>query len=207
MFELPKLPFPYDALEPHLDALTMKIHHTKHHQTYVDKLNDALKNETNLQIKSIEDLLINWQDLPSGVQTAVRNHGGGHANHSLFWSILSPTVPPPTAQIKSAIVTKFGSIDNFQTELTTAAAGHFGSGWGWLVVTPDQQLQILTTPNQDSPLMQGLRPVLGIDVWEHAYYLKYQNRRPEYLQAFWQVINWPEVERRYLAAINQILSK
>jgi Fe-Mn family superoxide dismutase len=197
--ELPQLPYAYDALEPHIDKETMNIHHTKHHNTYVTKLNDAIKG-TDLESKSIEELVSNLDAVPENIRTAVRNNGGGHANHSLFWTILSPEGGgEPTGELADAINKKFGSYEKFQEEFAAAAAGRFGSGWAWLVVD-NGEVAITSTPNQDSPLMEGKTPVLGLDVWEHAYYLNYQNRRPDYISAFWNVVNWDEVSKRYEAA-------
>ena len=197
--ELPQLPYAYDALEPHIDKETMNIHHTKHHNTYVTKLNDAIKG-TDLESKSIEELVSNLDAVPENIRTAVRNNGGGHANHSLFWTILSPEGGgEPTGELADAINKKFGSYEKFQEEFAAAAAGRFGSGWAWLVVD-NGEVAITSTPNQDSPLMECKTPVLGLDVWEHAYYLNYQNRRPDYISAFWNVVNWDEVSKRYEAA-------
>ena len=200
MFELPPLDYAYNALAPHIDEQTMKIHHTKHHQAYVTKLNAAIK-DTPLANKSLEDILTNI----SQHSPAVRNNGGGHWNHSMFWKIISPKGGgEPSGALAMAIKHTFGSLEKFQEEFDTAAATQFGSGWAWLCVDKDGQLFVCSTPNQDNPLMdtapkQGT-PVLALDVWEHAYYLQYQNRRPDYIQAFWHVVNWPEVERRYKAA-------
>ncbi|MBE3570658.1 MAG: superoxide dismutase [Bacillales bacterium] len=199
-FELPKLPYAYDALEPHIDAKTMEIHHTKHHNTYVTKLNDALKGNDELLSKSVEEVISNLDAVPENVRTAVRNNGGGHANHSLFWTILSPNGGgEPSGELANAINQKFGSFEKFKEEFSAAAANRFGSGWAWLVVN-NGQLEVISMPNQDNPLMEGKTPILGLDVWEHAYYLKYQNRRPDYIQAFWNVVNWDEVAKRYSAA-------
>jgi superoxide dismutase, Fe-Mn family len=199
-FELPQLPYAYDALEPHIDKETMNIHHTKHHNTYVTNLNAALEGHADLQNKSIEELLSNLEALPESIRTAVRNNGGGHANHSLFWTILSPNGGgEPTGELADAINKKFGSFAAFKEEFTKAATTRFGSGWAWLVVN-NGELEVTSTPNQDSPLMEGKTPILGLDVWEHAYYLKYQNRRPEYIAAFWNIVNWDEVARRYSEA-------
>lgn len=201
MYTLPSLPYEYKDLEPHIDAQTMEIHYTKHHQGYINKLNDALKDHTDLLEKPVEELVAELNSLPEKVQTAVRNNGGGHANHSLFWSILTPSgASEPNGALADAIKEKFGSFDEFKDEFTSTAGSQFGSGWGWLVVTADKNLAVVSTPNQDSPLTSGKTPVLGVDVWEHAYYLNYQNRRPDYLHAFWNVVNWTEVERRYEAA-------
>ncbi|MFS8652539.1 MAG: superoxide dismutase SodA [Caldibacillus sp.] len=199
-FELPKLPYAYDALEPYIDKETMNIHHTKHHNTYVTNLNNAIKGNAELENKSIEELLANLDAVPENIRTAVRNNGGGHANHSLFWEIMSPNGGgEPTGELADAINAKFGSFEKFKEEFKQAAIGRFGSGWAWLVVN-NGELEIMSTPNQDSPLMEGKTPILGVDVWEHAYYLKYQNRRPEYVEAFFNVINWDEVARRYKEA-------
>ena len=195
---LPNLPYPYEALEPYLDKETMTIHHTKHHQAYVDKLNAALEGQPDLQAKKVEDLIANLNSVPENIRTAVRNHGGGHANHSFFWPILKKDVGI-SGEIAKALDTKFGGFDKFKELFSNAAAGVFGSGWAWLVVS-NGQLEIVSTPNQENPLSQGKKPVLGIDVWEHAYYLKYQNRRPDYIKAFFNVINWEKVNENYLAA-------
>lgn len=188
---LPKLDYAYDALEPFIDAKTMEIHHTKHHQTYIDKLNAALEGHSALQDQSAEALVKSLDTVPESIRTAVRNHGGGHANHSFFWLLLKKGVAP-TGDILDTINSRFGSFETFKGEFASAATLLFGSGWAWLV-WDGGRLEIMTTPNQDSPLTQGKTPLLGIDVWEHAYYLKYQNRRPEYVQAFFEVINWDQV--------------
>ncbi|MDQ0213884.1 Fe-Mn family superoxide dismutase [Oikeobacillus pervagus] len=199
-FELPKLPYAYDALEPHFDKETMEIHHTKHHNTYVTNLNNALEGNEELLSKSVEEVIANLDAVPEASRTAVRNNGGGHANHSLFWQILSPNGGgEPTGELAEAINKKFGSFESFKEEFKKAAASRFGSGWAWLIVN-NGELEITSTPNQDSPLMEGKTPILGLDVWEHAYYLKYQNRRPDYIGAFWNVVNWEEVVKRYNAA-------
>ncbi|MFJ6411534.1 MULTISPECIES: superoxide dismutase [Terribacillus] len=199
-FELPELPYAYDALEPHIDKETMNIHHTKHHNTYVTKLNDAIAGKADLESKSLEELVAGVNELPSDVQTAVRNNGGGHYNHSLFWKLLSPNGGgEPTGEVASAIANKFGTLDKFKEEFAAAAAGRFGSGWAWLIVE-NGEVEIVSTPNQDNPVMEGKTPILGLDVWEHAYYLKYQNKRPDYISAFWNVVNWDEVERLYREA-------
>ncbi|MFO7323144.1 MAG: superoxide dismutase [Chloroflexota bacterium] len=200
-FELPNLPYATNALEPHIDAQTMEIHHGKHHATYVNNLNKALEGHSDLQNKSIEELLGSLDSLPESIRTAVRNNGGGHANHSLFWQIMGPNAGgQPTGELADAINRTFGSFDEFKSQFAAAAAGRFGSGWAWLIVNPDGSLSITSTPNQDSPLMEGKTPILGLDVWEHAYYLKYQNRRPDYIAAWWNVVNWDEVAKRYAAA-------
>ena len=199
-FELPQLPYAYDALEPHFDKETMNIHHTKHHNTYVTNLNAAIEGNQELQSKSIEELVANLDAVPEAIRTAVRNNGGGHANHSLFWTILSPNGGgTPTGELADAISAKFGSFDAFKAEFAKAATTRFGSGWAWLVVN-NGELEVTSTPNQDSPLTEGKTPVLGLDVWEHAYYLHYQNRRPDYIGSFWNIVNWDEVAKRYAAA-------
>lgn len=197
-FQLPDLPYAFDALEPHIDARTMEIHHDKHHAAYTSKLNDALEKHPPLQSKSIEELLGSIDSVPDDIRTTVRNNGGGYANHSLFWTIMAPGAGgEPGGALGDAIGSAFGSFADFKTKLSGAAAGQFGSGWGWLVKNGSGALEVYSTPNQDSPLMKGHTPLLGVDVWEHAYYLKYQNRRPDYLQAWWNTVNWPEVERRF----------
>ncbi len=199
-YELPQLPYAYDALEPHIDKETMNIHHTKHHNTYITNVNAALEGNEELLSKSVEDLISNLDAVPEAARTAVRNNGGGHANHSLFWTILSPNGGgEPTGELADAINNKFGSFASFKEEFAKAAATRFGSGWAWLVVN-NGELEVTSTPNQDSPLMEGKTPVLGVDVWEHAYYLNYQNRRPDYVAAFFNVVNWDEVTKRYNAA-------
>lgn len=192
--ELPDLPYGFDALEPHIDARTMEIHHDKHHNGYVTKLNAALEGHADLQGKSVEDLLRGINNVPEDIRTAVRNHGGGHANHTLFWQILAPGGgQEPKAELAEAINGTFGSFNEFKDQFTQAALGRFGSGWAWLVVDGSNKLQLYSTANQDSPLMEGHTPILGIDVWEHAYYLNYQNRRPDYVDAWWNVVNWDKV--------------
>jgi superoxide dismutase, Fe-Mn family len=199
-FELPQLPYAYDALEPHIDKETMNIHHTKHHNTYVTNLNNALEGNEELLSKSVEEVISNLDAVPESARTAVRNNGGGHANHTLFWQVISPNGGgEPTAELSEAISGKFGSFDAFKEEFAKAATTRFGSGWAWLVVN-NGELEVTSTPNQDSPLMEGKTPILGLDVWEHAYYLNYQNRRPEYINSFWNVVNWEEVSKRYSAA-------
>lgn len=197
-FELPKLPYAYDALEPHIDKETMEIHHTKHHNTYVTKLNDAVKG-TDLESKSIEDIVKNLNSVPDDIRTAVQNNGGGHYNHSLFWELLTPNASEPSGEVVDAISSTFGSLDKFKEEFAAAAAGRFGSGWAWLVVD-NGELAIVSTPNQDNPISEDKLPILGLDVWEHAYYLNYQNRRPDYINAFWNVVNWDKVNELYQAA-------
>lgn len=199
-YELPQLPYAYDALEPHIDKETMNIHHTKHHNTYVTNVNAALENYPELAAKSVEALISNMEEVPEAIRTAVRNNGGGHANHSLFWTILSPNGGgEPVGDLAAAINAKFGSYAAFKEEFAKAATTRFGSGWAWLVVN-NGEIEVTSTPNQDSPLMEGKTPVLGLDVWEHAYYLNYQNRRPDYISAFWNVVDWNAVEKRYQEA-------
>jgi superoxide dismutase, Fe-Mn family len=199
-FELPALPYAEDALEPHIDKETMNIHHTRHHNTYVTNLNNALAGNEELLSKSVEEVISNLDAVPEAARTAVRNNGGGHANHSLFWTILSPNGGgAPSGELADAINNKFGSLEAFKEEFAKAATTRFGSGWAWLAVN-NGELEVTSTPNQDSPLMEGKTPILGLDVWEHAYYLKYQNKRPDYISAFWNVVNWDEVAKRYSAA-------
>jgi len=198
-FELPQLPYAYDALEPHIDKETMNIHHTRHHNTYITNLNAALEGK-DVKATTIEELISNLDALPEGIQTAVRNNGGGHANHSLFWTLLTPEgTGAPVGEVAEAINAKFGSFDEFKAAFTQAALTRFGSGWAWLVVN-NGELEVTSTPNQDSPLMEGKTPILGLDVWEHAYYLNFQNKRPDYVGAFWNVVNWTKVEELYKAA-------
>ncbi len=198
--ELPDLSYGYDALEPHIDARTMEIHHSKHHATYVNKLNAALESHRDLQKKSVEDLISDLDRVPDAIRTAVRNHGGGHANHSLFWQIMSGSGGgEPAGDLAAALKTAFGDFATFKQQFSDAAAARFGSGWAWLVLAKGK-LAVESTGNQDSPLMGGKTPLLGLDVWEHAYYLKYQNRRPDYVQAWWNVVNWEEVTKRFTAA-------
>jgi Fe-Mn family superoxide dismutase len=197
-FELPPLPYPADALEPHIDARTMEIHHGKHHQTYVNNLNGALEKHPELQSKGLKELLSQVQSLPEDIRTVVRNNGGGHANHTMFWQIMGPNGGgQPQGELAQAIESTFGGFDAFKEQLTKAAVGQFGSGWGWLVLDENGSLSVKGLPNQDSPYMQNQVPVLGVDVWEHAYYLKYQNRRPDYVAAWWNVVNWEVVGQRY----------
>lgn len=200
--ELPDLPYSHDALEPYIDTKTMEIHHGKHHQGYVTKLNDALEGHSDLASLSVEDLLRQIDSVPEGIRQAVINNGGGHANHSLFWSIISANGGgPPTGELATAIETAFGSLEAGREEFVTAASTRFGSGWAWLVVDGNGDLKIYSTANQDSPLMNGDTPIIGLDVWEHAYYLNYQNRRPDYIEAFIEnLINWDEITRRYAEA-------
>jgi Fe-Mn family superoxide dismutase len=196
-FELPDLPYAYDALEPFIDAATMKLHHDKHHATYVAKLNEALESHPELQEKTLEELLASPDDIPADIRTKVRNHGGGHYNHSMFWKLMKPQGGEVPAALHTALEKEFGTMDEFKKSFSDAAKNVFGSGWAWLVINPQKSLEITTTPNQDSPLMSGSVPILGLDVWEHAYYLKYQSRRPEYVDAWWNIVNWEEVERNY----------
>ncbi|WP_241120016.1 superoxide dismutase [Achromobacter xylosoxidans] len=201
-YTLPPLPYAYDALEPHIDALTMEIHYSKHHQTYVNNLNAALEGAGIATDEPVEALVARIDQLPEAVRGTVRNNGGGHANHSLFWSVMSPRGGgEPDGALARAIDTELGGHAAFREAFTKAALTRFGSGWAWLSVTPAGKLAVESSANQDSPLMQGNTPILGLDVWEHAYYLKYQNRRPEYIGAFYNVIDWPEVARRYAAAV------
>ena len=193
---LPPLPYPTDALEPHIDKQTMEIHHGKHHAAYVTNLNAALEKHPELQSKSVEDLLRNLNTVPEDIRTAVRNNGGGHVNHTMFWQIMGPRAGgAPTGAIADAITGSFGSFDAFKEQLTKAGIGRFGSGWAW-VIDQGGKLAIESTANQDSPLMEGKKAVFGLDVWEHAYYLKYQNRRPDYIGAWWNVVNWAEINKR-----------
>jgi Fe-Mn family superoxide dismutase len=197
-YELPKLPYANDALEPHIDAKTMEIHHDKHHQAYITNLNKALEGKPDLADKSIEDLIGNLSAVPEDIRTAVRNNGGGHANHSFFWQIMGPNGGgEPTGKLAADIKSTFGSFDAFKEKVADAGVKRFGSGWAWLIKNKGGNLEIISTANQDSPLMDGNTPVLGVDVWEHAYYLNYQNRRPDYLKAWWNTVNWSEVSKRY----------
>ncbi len=197
-FELPALPYAYTALEPHIDEQTMRIHHDKHHGAYVTNLNKALESAPNLVGKAIHELLRGLDTVPENVRTAVRNNGGGHCNHTMFWDIMKPGGPKaPGGDLEKALTSTFGSVDKFKEAVNTAGLGRFGSGWAWLVLDKAGKLAVVSTPNQDNPLMDGHRILLGVDVWEHAYYLKYQNRRADYLQAWWNVVNWSEVANRY----------
>lgn len=196
-YTLPDLPYAYDALEPYIDEETMHLHHDKHHNTYVTNLNAAIEKYPELGEKSVEELISDMDAIPEDIKTAVRNNGGGHANHSFFWKIMAPNAGgEPTGAIKEAIDTAFGDFASFKAEFKTAATGRFGSGWAWLVVD-DGKLVVTSTANQDSPLMEGQVPVLGLDVWEHAYYLNYKNVRPDYIEAFWNVVNWDEVNKQF----------
>ena len=199
-YSLPELPYALDALEPHIDARTMEIHHTKHHQAYINNVNKALEAHASLVAKSVEDLVSDLGAVPEGIRTAVRNNGGGHANHSLFWTVMSASGGgEPSGELASAIPSACGSFDDFKGKFAAAAATRFGSGWAWLSVDGGK-LVVESTPNQDTPLSEGRTPILGLDVWEHAYYLNYQNRRPDYVSAFWNVVNWDEVARRFADA-------
>lgn len=199
-FKLPDLPYAYNALEPNIDARTMEIHHTKHHNGYTNKLNAALEKAPALAEKSIEEILSDLSKVPEEIRTAVRNNGGGYANHNLFWQIMSPNGGgEPSGDLAKAIGAAFGDFAAFKDAFSTAAATRFGSGWGWLSKKADGSLVVTSTPNQDNPISEGLTPILGLDVWEHAYYLNYQNRRPDYIAAWWNVVNWEEVARRFSA--------
>jgi Fe-Mn family superoxide dismutase len=203
-YELPKLPYAYDALEPHIDARTMEIHHTKHHQAYITNLNNAIKGKADLEKKSVEDLIRDLNSVPEDIRTAVRNNGGGHANHSFFWQIMGPNAGgEPKGKLADDIKSTFGGFDQFKEKLADAGVKRFGSGWAWLIKNGSGKLEIVSTANQDSPLMgkaiagtEGT-PILGVDVWEHAYYLNYQNRRPDYIKAWWNVVNWDAVAKNY----------
>jgi len=195
---LPALPYEYAALEPNIDARTMEIHHTKHHQAYIDKLNAAIAG-TEWENMSVEELLRNFNKVPDDKKTAVKNHGGGHANHSLFWTILAHESTQPAGELEAALIETFSSVQDFKVQFSEKATSQFGSGWAWLVVN-NGKLEVMSTPNQDSPLMEGKTPILGLDVWEHAYYLNYQNKRPDYIAAFWSIVNWDEVARRFVEA-------
>lgn len=197
-YELPPLPYDYSALEPYIDTQTMQLHHDKHHAAYVNNLNAALQNNSEFASLPIDELVRRINDVPENIRTAVRNNGGGHSNHSMFWKIMTPNGGgEPTGELASAIQQSFGSFDALKAAFNDAGTKRFGSGWAWLVLDQSGKLQVMSTANQDSPFMEGLYPVMGNDVWEHAYYLKYQNRRPEYLNAWWNVVNWNEIARRY----------
>ncbi|MDX1969631.1 MAG: superoxide dismutase [Planctomycetaceae bacterium] len=199
-YTLPPLPYANNALEPHIDARTMEIHQSKHHQAYINNANNALKDHPALEAKSVEELISDLSQVPEAIRTVVRNNAGGHANHSLFWTVMAPNAGgEPTGDLAAAISAAFGSFAAFKEKFAQAATTRFGSGWAWLVVSTGA-LEVTSTPNQDSPLMEGKTPILGLDVWEHAYYLNYQNLRPKYIEAFWNVVNWPEVAKRYAAA-------
>ncbi len=200
-YELPPLPYPNDALEPHIDAATMEIHHDKHHQAYITNLNKALEANADLSSKPITELIADLSAVPEAARTAVRNNGGGHANHSFFWKIMGPNGGgEPTGELAEAIQETFGGLDALKEKINAAGAGRFGSGWSWLVLSKDKKLEVISTPNQDSPIMDGHTPILGVDVWEHAYYLKYQNKRPDYLKAWWSTLNWTAINENYVAA-------
>ncbi len=201
MYTLPKLNYEYNDLEPHFDAKTMEIHHSKHHQSYIDKLNAALKDFSDLAQKPVEELVSDLESIPSSIQTAVRNHGGGHANHSFFWKNISPAGGGrPNGSLQKAIEDSFGSFEKFKDQFESTSASQFGSGWGWLV-SENGKLRVLSTANQDSPLSDGYTPIIGLDVWEHAYYLQYQNKRPDYIKAFWNVVDWDFAQTQYDASL------
>jgi superoxide dismutase, Fe-Mn family len=199
-YELPPLSYPFNALEPHIDAKTMEIHHDKHHQAYITNANNALKDHPDLAAKPVDELIANLSQVPESIRTVVRNNAGGHSNHSFFWKIMAPNAGgAPKGKLAEAITATFGSVDAFKEKLQAAGASRFGSGWAWLVVNKEGKLEITSTPNQDSPIMEGLKPVIGIDVWEHSYYLLYQNKRPDYLKAWWNVVNWDQAEKNFSA--------
>jgi Fe-Mn family superoxide dismutase len=199
-YELPPLPYPKDALEPFIDAQTMEIHHGKHHAAYVTNVNKAIAGKPDLEKKTVEQLISNLDAVPADIRGVVRNNGGGHANHSMFWKLMAKGGGAPSGKLAEEINSAFGSLDSFKEKFEAAGLGRFGSGWAWLIVNKAGKLEIVSTPNQDNPIMEGNKPVLGCDVWEHAYYLKYQNRRADYLKAWWNVVNWPEVAKNYEAA-------
>jgi superoxide dismutase, Fe-Mn family len=199
-YELPPLSYPFNALEPHIDAKTMEIHHDKHHQAYITNANNALKDHPDLAAKPVDELIANLSQVPESIRTVVRNNAGGHSNHSFFWKIMAPNAGgAPKGKLAEAITATFGSVDAFKEKFQAAGASRFGSGWAWLVVNKEGKLEITSTPNQDSPIMEGLKPVIGIDVWEHSYYLLYQNKRPDYLKAWWNVVNWDQAEENFSA--------
>ena len=198
-YSLPQLPYPYDALEPYIDKMTMEIHHTKHHQGYINNLNSALEKYPEFHNLELEEILKNLNQLPEEIRTTVRNNGGGHYNHTLFWEIMKPNGGgEPKGKLKEEIEKNFGSFEEFKKLFSETAIKHFGSGWAWLVITPDKKLKVYSLLNQDNPLMNGDIPIMGLDVWEHAYYLKYQNRRAEYVEAWWHVVNWDKIEENLL---------
>ena len=198
IFKLPELNYSYDALEPHIDKQTMEIHHTKHHQAYVDKLNQALEKYPEFQNMEIEEILKSLDKLPEDIKAAVRNNGGGHYNHDLFWKIMSPDGErKPVGELAKKIDEKFGDFESFKAKFKDDSVGRFGSGWGWLVLNSDNSIDIVSTPNQDNPISEGKKVIFGLDVWEHAYYLKYMNKRPDYIDAWWNVVNWSIIEERY----------
>ncbi len=200
-YELPPLPYPSNALEPHIDAKTMEIHHDKHHQAYITNANKALEGHPDLAAKPVDELLADLNKIPESVRTVLRNNAGGHSNHTFFWKIIGPNAGgTPKGKLAEAINSTFGGFDQFKEELQKAAIGRFGSGWAWLVVNKEGKLQITSTANQDTPISDGLKPVIGVDVWEHSYYLLYQNRRPDYLKAWWNVVNWDQAEKNFEAA-------
>ena len=197
-FKLPELNYSYEALEPHIDKRTMEIHHTKHHQAYIDKLNQALEKYPEFQNMEIEEILKSLDKLPEDIRTAVRNNGGGHYNHDLFWKIMSPdSEKKPVGELAEKINEKFGDFESFKAKFKEAGIGRFGSGWSWLVLSEDKSIDIVSTPNQDNPMSEGKEVIFGLDVWEHAYYLKYMNKRPDYIEAWWNVVNWKVIEERY----------
>jgi Fe-Mn family superoxide dismutase len=199
-FELPPLPYPYNALEPHIDEQTMRLHHDKHHAAYIAKANEALEKHPDLAKKSVEDLLRNLSSLPDSIRTVLNNHGGGHSNHTIFWEIMKPGgATAPSGELAEAIGSTFGSFDAFKEKLTAAAVGQFGSGWSWLALDSTGKLNLSGWANQDSPFTKNLFPLVGVDVWEHAYYLKYQNRRADYIAAWWNTVNWDVISKRYMA--------
>jgi superoxide dismutase, Fe-Mn family len=199
-YELPPLSYPFNALEPHIDAKTMEIHHDKHHQAYITNANNALKDHPDLAAKPVDELIANLSQVPESIRTVVRNNAGGHSNHSFFWKIMAPNAGgAPKEKLAEAITATFGSVDAFKEKFQAAGGSRFGSGWAWLVVNKEGKLEVTSTPNQDSPIMEGLKPVLGVDVWEHSYYLLYQNRRPDYLKAWWNVVSWDQAEKNFLA--------
>jgi superoxide dismutase, Fe-Mn family len=200
-YELPPLSYPFNALEPHIDAKTMEIHHDKHHQAYITNANNALKDHPDLAEKPVDELIANLSQVPESIRTVLRNNAGGHSNHSFFWKIMGPNAGgTPKGKLAEAINSTFGGFDAFKEKLQGAGASRFGSGWAWLVVNKEGKLEVTSTPNQDSPIMEGLKPVIGVDVWEHSYYLLYQNRRPDYLKAWWNVVNWDQAETNFTAA-------
>jgi superoxide dismutase, Fe-Mn family len=199
-YELPPLSYPFNALEPHIDAKTMEIHHDKHHQAYITNANNALKDHPDLAAKPVDELIANLSQVPESIRTVVRNNAGGHSNHSFFWKIMAPNAGgAPKGKLAEAITATFGSVDAFKEKFQAAGASRFGSGWAWLVINKEGKLEITSTPNQDSPIMEGLKPVIGVDVWEHSYYLLYQNKRPDYLKAWWNVVNWDQAEKNFSA--------
>jgi Fe-Mn family superoxide dismutase len=200
-YELPSLSYPFNALEPHIDAKTMEIHHDKHHQAYITNANKALEGHPDLAAKPVDELLADLNKIPEAIRTVLRNNAGGHSNHTFFWKIIGPNAGgSPKGKLAEAINSTFGGFDKFKEDLEKAAIGRFGSGWAWLVVSKEGKLQITSTANQDTPISEGLKPVIGIDVWEHSYYLLYQNRRPDYLKAWWNVVNWDQAEKNFQAA-------